>query len=245
MAQPVFTITFGSGRTALATELPSLADLRAALPALRLRVGGPVLVVVGGAASLSDDDARSIWPFFVDVLAPLVAALDGCVVDGGTAAGVMRLMGQARVASGGGFPLVGVAAVGTVARPDRSPVPPNSAPLDEAHTHFVFVPGAVWGDEVPYIAAVASALADGARSLTVLAGGGDLARADAQASIAAGRPVLVVRGSGGTAERLADALDGGGVPEPFAALVRSGLIQSIDPQGDHAALRRQLASLLE
>lgn len=131
------------------------------------------------------------------------------MVDGGTDAGVMRLMGEARVGADSGFPLVGVAAAGTVALP-AEPLPrPDAARLEPRHSHFVLVPGSEWGDESPWLARVAGALAGGSPSLTVLVNGGETALEDASLSVASGRPVISVSGSGRAADALAGALRGG------------------------------------
>jgi hypothetical protein len=57
--------------------------------------------------------------------------------------------------------------------------------------------------------------------VTVLVEGGDIARTDAAGSVASGRPVITVRGSG----RTADDLDTGelvrGVPDDPAALLKA------------------------
>ena len=101
-----------------------------------------------------------LFPIFVEVLAPLAEDLGAAIVDGGTDAGVMRLMGQARHETNATFPLVGVSAVGTVVLPGASSSPPDAAPLEPHHTHFILVPGSEWGDESPWLPRVASGLAD-------------------------------------------------------------------------------------
>jgi hypothetical protein len=101
------------------------------------------------------------------------------VIDGGTDAGVMRLIGRARTRAAATFPLVGVPAAGTVRFPGKHwrarrrwplkhPGGRRRWPLDAHHSHFVLVPGTAWGDEAPWIARVATELAGGWPSLTVL-----------------------------------------------------------------------------
>jgi hypothetical protein len=65
-------------------------------------------VVIGGGASLiSEEDLQRLQRLFSKVLAPLAQELGVIVADGGTDAGVMRLMGQRRgsrqFSIGGGF----------------------------------------------------------------------------------------------------------------------------------------------
>jgi hypothetical protein len=56
------------------------------------------------------------------------------VIDGGTDAGVMQLIGRARAASGGRFPLIGVAAEGTVMVPGAGTSSPDATELEPNHT---------------------------------------------------------------------------------------------------------------
>ena len=91
----------------------------------------------------------------------------------------------------------------------------------------LLVPGSSWGDEAPWIARVASTIARGRPSVTVLLNGGDIAWTDAEESVADGRPVLAVAGSGRTADELAAAAAGGPADERAAALVRTGLVEAV------------------
>lgn len=161
-----------------------------------LPAGRPVLVLVGGAAGMAD----AHFDLVAGVLADLVPVLDGfgaVVVDGGTDAGVMRAMGSARAAAGGDFRLVGVAAEGALGK----------TPLEPHHTDVVLVPGDRWGDEVPWLADTATAVAAGLPSVTLLANGGLISLDDAESSLARGRPLLVLRGSGRTADAIAARAD--------------------------------------
>jgi hypothetical protein len=180
-----------------ATELPD------ALANLSLSGGRPVLVLVGGAANLDPSVEGPLLRLF-ESLATGLDRIGAAVVDGATAYGVMKLMGLARSRTGAGFPLVGVAAMGTVNVPplwDRGPT--GTAALDDHHSHVVLVPGTRWGDESPWISAVAEVLAGRRPSLTLVAAGGEVTRRDVAQSLSARRPLLVISGSGGTADWLA------------------------------------------
>lgn len=206
-----FEVAFAPGLAAAAVRLREPTAVPGALRELGLTGPRPTLVLIGGADGLGDAGLAGLRPLFRETLAPLVAALAVAVVDGGTDAGVMRLMGQARAETGATFPLIGVSARGTVALPTadgRDRPAPGPVPLEPHHTHFVLVPGAEWGDESPWLARVAGALAGGAPVVTVLVNGGAIAWEDVAQSVAAGRPVLVIAGSGGTADTLAAALSG-------------------------------------
>ncbi len=107
-----------NGKAPSTTEtVASVDELPSALSRLGLGLTRPVLVSVGGASGLDAGVADRLLALFRDRLAPLLDQLGAAVVDGGTDAGVMALMGQARRAAGARFPLLGVAARGTVRLP--------------------------------------------------------------------------------------------------------------------------------
>jgi hypothetical protein len=171
-----------------------------------------------------------------DHVLPLLEDLRAVVVDGGTDAGVMRVMGMATHETGLEVPLIGVAAAGTVLVPGR-PAAADAADLEPHHTAFLLVPGDAWGDESPWLGAVASAI--GGPSATLLVNGGDIAYEDAQHSVDAGRHVVVAAGTGRTADALAAALRGESVDRRAVTLARSGLVRAVD-----AADGVQLADML-
>jgi hypothetical protein len=86
--------------------------------------------------------------------------------------------------------------------------------LDPGHSHFLFVSGADWGDESPWRAAAAAALAGLLQSLILVAGGGKIAARDRCEGLRLGRPALVLAGTGGTADALAASLCSSGAA-PF------------------------------
>lgn len=148
-----------------------------------------------------------------EALAPRLDRLGAAVIDGATAYGVMELMGLARSRTGCRFPLVGVAALGTLDVPGlEAGGPRGTAALDPNHSHFILVPGRRWGDESPWISATAGVLAGGRQSLTLVAAGGEVTRLDVSGGLAARRALLILAGSGGTADQLARWRRGGEPP---------------------------------
>ena len=220
MEEP-FLVELEGGRQALAMRIHAADELAGAVETLG--VGGrPALVVVGGASGLSEGDQRRLAPLFGDILAPLAERLRATVVDGGTDAGVMRLMGDAR--GDASFPLLGVIVDELV---DEGGLEPN-------HTHFFLVPGSEWGDEASWLVEVASVVAGGERSATVLVNGGDIALDDVRHSIEAGRPVVVLDGSGRSADALAAASRGERADPTVAALASSELVHIADAHDRNA-----------
>jgi TRPM family ion channel len=239
-----FPVGLDGGQTATAVRVSQPSDLPAALAALGLHAPRLVVALVGGAGRIRARELDRLRPLFEQGLVPVAERLGVVVVDGGTDAGVMHLVGRARTRAGARFPLVGVPAVGTVRFPGKRPGPRRRWPLDAHHPHFVLVPGAAWGDEAPWIARVATELAGGSPSVTVLVNGGKIAYTDVACSLHAGRPVLTVAGSGRTADQLASAVRGGPAAERAVRLVASGLVEVVNAD-DLGALQDALGARLQ
>jgi SLOG in TRPM, prokaryote len=238
-----FPLHFAGGRTAMARHVDQPSELPAALTALGLQAPRPVVVLVGGAGGLDPADLDRLRPLFESGLVPMMTRLRAAAIDGGTWSGVMRLLGEARSGARAGFPLIGVAAAGTVTLPGGQPPRDDAAELDPAHSHFILVPGDDWGAEAGWIAQAATALAGSAPSVTVLVNGGEIAYTDAWHSLDTGRPVLTVAGSGRTADQLAAAAQSDPADERAVALVKSGLVRAV-PAADPGALAAALAEAL-
>ncbi len=241
--EKLFKIAIANRLTASAIRVESPKDLPTAMDELELHSPCPVLVILGGAGKMSGADLNRLRSLFVEVLAPVAEELGASVVDGGTDFGVMQMTGQARVQTGGTFPLIGVTPVGKVAIPNQIP-PEEVAALEPNHTHFVLIPGSDWGDESPWLAEVATTLSQGMPSIAVLVNGGEISRKDVSESLKANRPVLAVAGSGRLADALTAALGGEGSDEGARKLVASGLVQAIDFKESFDSLTRLIKQML-
>ena len=219
-----FRIELIGAAAALGVQVSEATELPAAMEALGLYPPRPTVVVVGGAAGLNEARIHGLPAVFATGIAAVMGRCGAVGVDGGTPFGVMRLFGEARE---GAFPLVGVVAAGTVSLPRGQAFGHAEAVLEAHHTHFVIVPGDKWGAEAPWIARTATVLAQAMPSITVLVNGGEIAYSDVAHSVDAGRRVVVIAGSGGTADVLADALAGDPADYRTAALISSGLIRVI------------------
>jgi hypothetical protein len=204
---------------------------------------GPVLVLVGGAGGLEAGDEAQLAELIRDYLVPVMVRNGGSVVDGGTDSGIMRAIGSARSDAGAQFPLIGVASVGTVRSSDSTPAAESQAEVDPNHTHIVLVPGQEWGDESPWLSEVASALSRGHRSATMLVNGGEIAYRDVHHSLKAGRPVIVLAGSGRTADAIASAASDPSAEERSARIAASPLVVFVSVD-EPAALSAVLAEIL-
>jgi SLOG in TRPM, prokaryote len=232
-----FVLELDGGRRARAVRVEAIDDLARAVR--ELEVGGrPALVVVGGASGMSPREIRRLGPLFSDVLAPLAQQLGATVIDGGTDTGVMRLMGSARGEGGCQFPLIGVIVDELASYSSASSA--KAVDPEPNHTHFILVPGSKWGEEAPWLAHLATVVAGSDRSATVLVNGGEIAMADVRHSIDAGRHVVVLDGSGRTADALAAAVRGDQANPAVTALAASGIAHVVDARD-----RNGLAWLLD
>ncbi len=189
-------------------SVESLPDLEGALAGIPQ---GRSLLLVGGA------DFAGADPVMVEAIQSFLATLASIcertrigVVDGGTDAGVMRWFADARAAIAGTFPLIGVAPRFAFDRPTRTGRPITAAP---GHSVVLAVPGEQFGDETPWLFAVADHLGFDWPAPTVLVNGGDLASTEARQRLADGHIVIAVAGSGRAADELANPDGASGLPE--------------------------------
>jgi len=244
--QSSFKVNFANGAVAQAIEILAEGDLPIAFTEMGLQDKRPVLVAIGGASLISDEDFVRLQRLFTEVLAPLAKDLGCYVVDGGTDAGVMKLMGKARHENGSAFPLVGVSPIGLVQLPDAINPSPESTPLEPHHTHFFFVSGNNWGDESPWLANIASLLAGEHPSVTVLINGGAIALVDAKESTKVHRPIVAIAGSGRLADEIANAAlhPDWARREEIALLLEQGQIHLFDLDEPIAELEKVLREKL-
>jgi len=231
------------GDRPILVRVDRVPEIAAALDSASIRRDRPVLVLVGGAGGMDDSHMRLLEVVLRDVVVPVVAERAAVVVDGGTDSGVMRAIGRARSTTGAEFPLVGVAARGTVVAPGGAPAIGGAARLEAHHTHVVLVPGTTWGDESPWLAEVADVVAGVAPSVTVLFNGGEISYDDVSRSLEKGRPVVVLAGTGRTADTIAAAATGCEGDPRAQRIAESELIRVV-PIEDVAAVRAAVAGAL-
>lgn len=161
----------------------------------------PTLVLSTGAGLMPADDSTRLIALF-DTLANYAHRYKMTVIDGGTHAGGMALMGAALAKLNYSVPHLGVLPAHAQATADGMTA---EALVDPNHTHFVLLDNDHWGSEVPLMSAIASYLSQG-EATTILVNGGMIAKQEILQSLAHGRPVIVVAGTGRLADTLAEAL---------------------------------------
>jgi hypothetical protein len=233
------------GQTLCVVRIPHSTDrpnLTALLRNTGLPTGVPVVALVGGASGLSPIHAAVCEELFAGALIPVVQQTGAVLIDGGTDVGIMRLAGRARHQAAARFPHVGVVAEGTVRWPGHSTIREDAADLEPHHTHVAAVPGDQWGDEAPWLSTIASALAGSAPSVTVLANGGTIAYDDVRESLAAARPVLVLSGTGRSADDITTARTGQPTDPSAVEAAASPLLTTVPPH-PHAVSTALTAAL--
>jgi len=161
----------------------------------------------GGASRMRVDQQRQLMAMFEALSLVTKAGQRIAVGDGGTRAGIMEAAGLARHASGGAFPLVGVA-------PAAEIPPRGKTPIDTNHSHIVAVdnPAApthdTWGSETSTMYWLFAALANDRPSVTIVANGGGITLSEVAANVQAGRRMILIEGSGRAADALVSLLKG-------------------------------------
>ena len=166
---------------------------------------------MGGAEGVQKEGWERIQQA-IEIIAQTAQDLNAAILDGGTHSGVMAAIGKIRTSNKFNFPLIGIAALGTVKWPgrklgiwERITLNRNANHLDENHTHFLLVPGKNWGDESIWISDTATQLSGNEPSIAILINGGKISRdIDVPNNLKAGRIVLVIQCSGRAADELAN-----------------------------------------
>ena len=158
-----------------------------------------LVVLAGGATKMSEAKQRDLLAMF-DALGTLAQERRIAVGDGGTKAGIMEAAGLARRASGRAFPLIGVT-------PAREIPPAGQTAIDPNHSVVVAVDDATlpkgepgWGSETATMYWLFGRIADGRPSVAVVANGGAITLKEIDANIEAGRPIILIEGSGRAAD---------------------------------------------
>lgn len=164
-----------------------------------------LIIVTGGAVGLDEALKSRLAQLFSRGIARAAATTEALILDGGTQAGVMALMGQGVADRGRKSILLGVAPAGRVTYPGGPAEGSieDGAPLDPNHSHFVLVKSDEWGGETDTMFEVAKVLAKGIPVVTILANGGATAKDEVLRSVQQGWPVLVIEGSGRLADEIA------------------------------------------
>jgi hypothetical protein len=195
------------------------AEVRALIDTVRHQTDA-LVVLSGGASKMSEAKQGELLAMF-EALGTLAMERRIAVGDGGTKAGIMEAAGTARRASGRAFPLIGVA-------PAREIPPAGKTPLDPNHSHVVAVDDtalaageAGWGSETATMYWLFGQIAEGRPSVAVVANGGGITLAEIDANVDAGRPTILIEGSGRAADAVITLVRGTMPAEGEVALMQN------------------------
>ncbi|GAC1376778.1 MAG: hypothetical protein NVS2B12_35200 [Ktedonobacteraceae bacterium] len=201
-------VSFSNGNEALVVTPQANAQTSHIIQALHVPTPSAVILVAGGAAEMRSNVATQLIPLFTTGVAELAASLDALIIDGGTQAGVMALMGQGVAERQHRSTLLGIAPMQTVAYPGKVTATDNTdaeelVPLDPNHSHFVLVEADEWGGETETMYALAAHFSQHSPSVAVLADGGHIARQELLYNVRQRRPIVIIEGSGRLADKIA------------------------------------------
>ena len=239
-----FSITFPGGDAAKAVRASRTASATSVVEALGLAHPCPTLVIMGGAGKMDSESMRTTRSNLEDGLSRFAEDQHLAVVDGGTTAGVMGLLGFARKRRGFHFPLIGVAPEARVGYPGHDPAT-KQAELDPNHSHFVLVDGDDFGAESDLLASLGWALSGEGQQpiLGIIINGGAIVKQEAHAR-ATGTPrfpLLVMEGSGRFADELASAYHAGASDDPVLQnILLAGTLHVLPMNSSAEGMRRWL-----
>ena len=209
--------------------------------------------IVGGAGLFPNELAEPISRLFRQIARPLVERHGAMLIDGGTAAGIMKLLGDAvhphapsdrRTSSVEPPLLVGFAPEPLVSYPGATRDLPDMVDLDPNHPYHVLVHDArEWGGEVEAMLGVLDHLqrVAGLPTLGLLINGGRIALMEAHQGVSRGRPLIVLGGTGRAADLILAARDGRPPAELRALLSESRISTRPDDQDEALARIKGIA----
>lgn len=199
-------ITFPNKNSALLVTPPPEAEADAVLAALELETPNAVLLMVGDAEGLDELVEAHLVQLFSRGIARAAANTEAAIIDGGRHSGIVAMMGQGVADRGYRTALVGVAPVEKIIEPGKAVAALENGrePLDPNHGYFVLTDGSEWGDESEMMFRLAEKLGQNGPIITVLVNGRDRTDAQIIRAVRNNWPVIVIKGSGGLADRIAE-----------------------------------------
>jgi hypothetical protein len=214
-----YTIRFPNGLQALAVLSEETPDIPALVKALELPSQPRGLLVLSGGAGLMDEESSARMHSFFQTLAGIVKSRQLMVIDGGTSAGIMALVGEALSEEGRSAIHIGV--VPAKAEVDSEGKIAEDI-LEPHHTHFVLVETNEWGREVTAMYGLVEYFSKNTPSAILLINGGGLSLQEIQHGVRQGHIIVIFAGSGRLADEIARAINH---PEALARSEIRELIQ--------------------
>jgi hypothetical protein len=182
-----------------------------------------VILILGGAENADDKLKPRLIQLFDRGIARAAAEANAVIIDGTTHEGTMSLIGAGIANRGYKSALVGVAPFSLISYPGSHTT--SKISLDPNHSHFVLVEGDNWGDKTAIMLDLVNALSYKTNTtanttitgetvvrsveklprLAILSGGEAIAKNEVLLAVRQKLSLLVIEGSGGTADEIAEA----------------------------------------
>ena len=204
-------LSFENGNSAKWIQVSPDADAAVILSKLNISKSQAVFVLCGSTIKLGTKVKNRLQELISRGVAKAAVDTEALIIDGGTRAGVIELMGKGVEDRGRKTILIGVSPIGKVKHPqlpDYEDSEDNVA-LDPNHSHFVLVENDQWGSETKTMFELARfSSEDENKIITILAGGNPegVALDEALATVRNNWPLLVIEGSGRLADEIIDLL---------------------------------------
>ncbi len=225
-----FPINFPNS-TPRAVRVPEQTDPDRIIHALQLSTPTPTIFLSAGAAQMDTKSMILTRSLIEDGLVRFINDQRITLIDGGTNAGAMVLIGIARQRRNYTFPLIGVAPDKMVTYPGHPTAegePQPTTDLDAFHSHFVLTGGDDFGAESETIFELAYALTGrgNRKRLVIILNGGGIVKQEAYRSATREPrfPLLVLEGSGRFADELADSRKTGSTDPQIQAILDQGIV---------------------
>ena len=207
-AMNIQEIHFPQENRALAVFPPSGTETTEIVQALGIRQPKAVIMIAGGASKMGEHVRPDLAQLFTDGIAQVAASNKALIIDGGTQAGVMALIGQGVSKQSLRPVLLGISPSEKVTYPGKLTHRAGSeeVPLEPNHSHFVLVESNEWGGETETMYELAKFFSQGCPSLAILINGGAIAKNEVLYNVRQGRPIIIIEGSGRLADEVASTL---------------------------------------
>jgi hypothetical protein len=196
-------IVFPNNNPAQIVKVHNKTSAESILTVLDIKRLKSLILVFGSAKELDDTIKPRLVHLLNRGLIPAAIEKEAIVIDGGTKAGIMELVGKGMIDLEKTPILLGVAPTGKVTYPGDSEVNINDkAQLDPNHSHFVLVESNEWGGETKKLYELAKALVKNIPVVTVLVGGGEISKNEVLMSVRQGWPIIVIENTGSLANQI-------------------------------------------
>lgn len=158
------TVKFPNGNQAKLVKTTTHQDPTEIIARLDISRPQALVMSIGGAAGMDEKSTVRLQQLYSRAIARAAANIGAAIIDGGTAMGVMQMMGKGVADRGRKSTLLGIAPSQQVSYPGQSPKPggdPASlSALDANHSHFILVESDTWGDETDMMCAITKSIAN-------------------------------------------------------------------------------------